>query len=92
MLLPSEAPQIVSGGGHSGKALGCRSHWVEDLFLAWGGEPSANGPAHDDIEAITEIRAFTLGELRAMIAENVIRDANTLSAYARMVAIGLIDR
>ena len=65
---------------------------MKTYSLPGGGEPSANGPAHDDIEAITEIRAFTLGELRAMIAENVIRDANTLSAYARMLAIGLIDR
>ncbi|MDB6172186.1 MAG: hydrolase [Chthoniobacteraceae bacterium] len=51
---------------------------------------SANGPEHDEHEAITEARAFTLAELRSMIASGEIRDANTLSAFARLVAMDLI--
>ena len=60
------------------------------MFMAKGVVPSAAGPAHDAGEAILETRAFTPGELRAMIAGNELRDANTLSAYARMCARGLI--
>jgi ADP-ribose pyrophosphatase len=59
------------------------------MFLARGVVPSAAGTSHDTGEAIVETRAFTPEELRAMIAGNEIRDANTLSAYARMCARGL---
>ena len=60
------------------------------LFLARGVIPSAAGPSHDANESIQECRAFTIAELRRMIAENEIRDANTLSAFARMWVLGLI--
>jgi len=52
--------------------------------------PSADGCRHDGDEAITGCRAVTLEELRAMIAGNEIRDANTLAAFARMSALGLL--
>lgn len=61
------------------------------LYLASPVVPSASGNDPDEHEAIVECRAFSPGELRAMIADNEIRDANTLSAYARMCAMGLID-
>jgi hypothetical protein len=51
--------------------------------------PSAQGHAHDESEAITACRAFTREEFRAMIASGEIRDANTLCAFARLVAMGL---
>lgn len=60
------------------------------LLLARPVMPSPLGHAHDAAEAITECRAFPPGEFRAMIASGEIRDANTLSAFARMVALGLI--
>jgi len=60
------------------------------MFLAKGVVPGAAGPAHDTGEAILETKAFTPVELRAMIANNEIRDANTLSVYARMCACGLL--
>ena len=60
------------------------------LFLARHVVPAPEGPKHDSGEAIAETRAFTLEELREMIAGNVIRDANTLSAFARMCALGLV--
>ena len=59
------------------------------LFLATPVVPSPEGHAHDENEVIVECRAFTRDELRAMIAQNEIRDANTLSAFARMCALDL---
>jgi 8-oxo-dGTP pyrophosphatase MutT (NUDIX family) len=53
------------------------------ILGAFGRDPDAG-------EAITECRPFSVGELRAMIASGEIRDANTLAAFARMVALGLI--
>jgi 8-oxo-dGTP pyrophosphatase MutT (NUDIX family) len=60
------------------------------LFLAKPVVPSGRGTQFDANEAITECRAFTAPEFRRMIAENEIRDANTLSAFARLVALGLM--
>jgi ADP-ribose pyrophosphatase len=60
------------------------------LFLARGVIPSPGGAAHDAHEVIQEVRAFNPAELRGMIADNEIRDANTLSAFARMCALGFI--
>ena len=59
------------------------------LLLARPVVPSAHGHAHDEAEAITACRAFTRGEFRAMIANGEIRDANTLAAFARLVALDL---
>ena len=59
------------------------------LFLARGAVPSPEGHAHDVGEAIAGVQTFTPQELREMIATNEIRDANTLSAYARMIAMGI---
>ena len=60
------------------------------LFLARHVVSCPDGPKHDPGEAIAETRAFTLTEIREMIAGNVIRDANTLSAFARLCAMGLV--
>jgi ADP-ribose pyrophosphatase len=60
------------------------------LFLARGVVPSAGGASPDPNESIQECRAFTVPELRRMIAENEVRDANTLSTFARLTARGLI--
>lgn len=59
------------------------------LLLARPVIPSALGHLHDEHEAITECRAFSREELRAMIASGEICDANTLAAFARLVAMGL---
>ncbi len=60
------------------------------LLLARPVVPSPHGTEHDAGEAIVEHRAFTAAELRAMIAGGEICDANTLAAFARMVALGLV--
>ena len=59
------------------------------LLLARPVIPSALGHRHDAHEAITECRAFSGEELRAMIASGEICDANTLAGFARLVAMGL---
>ncbi len=60
------------------------------LLLARPVVASAGGAQPESAEAITECRAFSVDELRAMIASGEVRDANTLAAFARMVAMGVI--
>jgi 8-oxo-dGTP pyrophosphatase MutT (NUDIX family) len=52
--------------------------------------PHPQGHEHDEAEAIIDCRAFTGEELRAMIASGEVRDANTLAAFARLVAMRLL--
>ncbi len=61
------------------------------LIFARPVEPSPHGHAHDEAEAITDCRAFSPVELREMIATDEVRDANTLAAFARLVAMGLLQ-
>ncbi len=60
------------------------------LLLARPVVPAAAGARPDAAEAIIECCAFSPEELRAMIASGEIRDANTLAAFARLVAMGLV--
>lgn len=60
------------------------------LFAARPVVPSPRGAAHEAGEAIGEIREVTPLELRRWIASGEIRDANTLSAFARLTALGLL--
>lgn len=60
------------------------------LLLATPVVPAAGGAKPDSAEAITECRSFSIDELRAMIASSEVRDANTLAAFARMTAMGVI--
>jgi hypothetical protein len=46
--------------------------------------------AGDEGESILDCREFSVAEIRRMIAENEIRDANTLSIWARLSARGLL--
>ena len=61
------------------------------LFLARGVEMTSDGHAHEESEAISDCRAFRPVEIARMIAANEIRDANTLSVCARLVARGLLQ-
>lgn len=58
------------------------------LFLAEDVAPREEGGAPDEQEAILEVRAFSAGELRAMVAAGEIVDSNTLAMYARLQAGG----
>jgi ADP-ribose pyrophosphatase len=59
------------------------------FFLARPVKPCPNY-VRDESESILDCRAFTVSEIRRMIAENEIRDANTLSMWARLWARGLL--
>jgi ADP-ribose pyrophosphatase len=61
------------------------------FFLARPVRESAAGHAHDESESILDCRAFSPEELRDMIANNEIRDANTLAICARLLARGLLS-
>ena len=52
--------------------------------------PHVHGQELDAHEAITECRAFSIEELRGMIASGEVRDANTLAAFARLVAMRVV--
>ena len=60
------------------------------FFLARPVEPCADY-VRDETEAIVDCREFSIEELRRMIAKNEIRDANTLSMWARLVAGGFLS-
>jgi len=60
------------------------------FFLARPVEPCA-AYVRDESEAILDCRAFSIEELRRMIAANQISDANTLSMWARLVAGGFLS-
>lgn len=61
------------------------------FFLARPVRPNAEGHARDESESILDCRAVSAAELGRMIAANEIRDANTLSLCARLVARGLLS-
>jgi 8-oxo-dGTP pyrophosphatase MutT (NUDIX family) len=60
------------------------------LFLARPVQPTGLGHQPEESESILESREFSLTELRSMIAESVIQDANTLALFARLFAKGFI--
>jgi ADP-ribose pyrophosphatase len=60
------------------------------LFLARPVQPCKERSHHDEGESILDCREFTVAEIRRMIADNEIRDANTLSMWARLSARGLV--
>jgi hypothetical protein len=59
------------------------------FFLARPVERCSNY-VRDELESILDCRAFTVNEIRRMIAENEICDANTLSLWARLSARDLL--
>ena len=60
------------------------------FFLARNVELTAEGHAHGGSEVITGCETFTPRQLGTMIANNEIRDANTLSICAKLVARGFL--
>ena len=61
------------------------------FFLARPVQKTAQRQQHDAGEAILDCREFSADLLREMIASNEIRDANTLSIWARLVARGEVS-
>ena len=61
------------------------------FFLARPVQRCKEASACDERESILDCREFGVEELRRMIAENEIRDANTLSMCARLAAHGFLS-
>jgi len=61
------------------------------FFLARPVQLCKEGPAQDEGESILDWREFTVQEIRRMIAENEIRDANTLGICAMLAARGVLS-
>jgi ADP-ribose pyrophosphatase len=61
------------------------------FFLARPVQRSKDGPARDEEESILDCREFTVEQIRRMIAENEIQDANTMSICAMLSARGLLS-
>ena len=60
------------------------------FFLARPVQRCKEPPDRDETESILDCREFTVEQIRRMIAENEIRDANTLSLMAGLWARGLL--
>ena len=60
------------------------------LMLAKPVQRAEAGHAHQESEAIVDCREFSFREVQRMIGDEQIRDANTLSMFARLVARGLV--
>jgi len=61
------------------------------FFLARPVQPCAGGPDREEGESILDCRGFNSEEIRRMIADNEIRDANTLGICATLAARGLLS-
>ncbi len=75
--------------GHFYSSVGFTDE-VCELFLATDCEPTTEAFKKDHHEAISEVLPVAATELTRMICDGEISDANTLSAYARLVAKGLL--
>jgi ADP-ribose pyrophosphatase len=60
------------------------------FFLARPVQRCKESPDRDEAESILDCREFTVEQIRRMIAENEIRDANTLGICATLAARGLL--
>ena len=61
------------------------------FFLAHPVQPCPEGADREEGESILDCRGFTSEEIGRMIADNEIRDANTLGICATLVARGLLS-
>jgi 8-oxo-dGTP pyrophosphatase MutT (NUDIX family) len=63
----------------------------EFLFLLRPVRRASAGHAHADAESILDCREFSADEITRMIADSTIRDANTLSTWARLLARKIVS-
>jgi ADP-ribose diphosphatase len=61
------------------------------FFLARPVQPCADKHVGDESESILDCRSFSISDFVRMIADNEIRDANTLSIAARLAARGFLS-
>ena len=62
----------------------CYQIWVQGAFA------SGEGLKLDPNECVLEVRVFAPEEIREMVADGTIRDANTLTCVARLAALGAL--
>jgi len=60
-------------------------------FVATDVRWDRSAAAHDAEEQILEVKSFSAHELRRMVADQIIEDANTLGLYARLEAGGWLS-
>lgn len=65
---------------------------MQTVFLAREVRPSENPPPNPALEAIHGLDFFTAGEIFARISDGVLCDANSLAAWAMMIAGGFAVR
>jgi ADP-ribose pyrophosphatase len=82
-------PEALIALGHFYSSVGFTDE-VCELFLATNCEFAAHSFEKDHHEAISEVMPVEPAKLSRMIADGEISDANTLSAYARLLAKGLL--
>jgi 8-oxo-dGTP pyrophosphatase MutT (NUDIX family) len=87
--------ELASGGelialGHYFSSPGFTDEYGY-LFLARPVQRSASGDKQDETESILDCRTFSVLEIRRMIADNEIRDANTIAICARLASRGFIS-
>jgi 8-oxo-dGTP pyrophosphatase MutT (NUDIX family) len=87
-LLPAPGGEVVSLGLFFPSPGFTDEH--THLLLVRPAEPSPDGAEPDANEGILGTRIVSRDELRAMIASGEIGDANTLAAFARLVAMELL--
>ena len=63
------------------------THQFVATDVAW----DRSAVAHDGEEQILEVKSFSAAELRNMVADQIIEDANTLGLYARLEAGGWLS-
>jgi ADP-ribose pyrophosphatase len=61
------------------------------FYLARSVQPYAGPHIREEGEHIVDCRSFTVAEFVRLIADNEVRDANTLSIFARLVAHGFLS-
>ena len=61
------------------------------LFLLHPVRSTLGGPAHTSGESIVECREFSAPDITRLIADGTIRDANTLSIWARLLTRRIIN-
>ena len=64
---------------------------TQRLLLAYPVQPGPNARMAETSETIAEVREFSPEELRSMIADSIVQDANSLAMYARLIARGLLS-
>lgn len=90
--MEEETGYTLSDGGEL-RALGhffSSPGFTDEVGYLFAARPVVKSSRHELETSIVECREFRVDEIARMIAANEIRDANTLSLWARLLALDLI--